>query len=61
MILQVHDELVFDVPVAQVEAVGNLVRSAMENALQLSVPIEVELKTGWDWYDMCPLDGVAHA
>ena len=55
MILQVHYELVFDVPSQEIEELGRLVSTTMENALTLSVPIEVEMKIGRDWYDMTPL------
>jgi DNA polymerase-1 len=52
MVLQVHDELVFDVPEASVDAVAALVRDTMEHAMDLGVPLEVEVKSGGDWYDM---------
>ena len=52
MLLQIHDELIFDVRRDAVHEVANLVRSEMENALQLSVPLEVTLKTGANWYDV---------
>jgi DNA polymerase-1 len=55
MVLQVHDELVFDVPRDDVSAVSKLVADVMEHAMELSVPLEVELKVGEDWYDMSPL------
>jgi len=58
MVLQVHDELVFDVPESQAREVGTLVREIMEHALPLEVPLEVEVKVGRDWYDMAPLEGV---
>lgn len=51
MILQVHDELVFDVPLDEVEAVSGLVRSHMEQAVALSVPLEVEIQTGRHWLE----------
>ncbi len=55
MILQVHDELVLEVPDPVVHAVSELVRDAMVNALPLSVPIKVEMKTGRNWYEVEPL------
>jgi DNA polymerase-1 len=55
MVLQVHDELVFDVPEGQVEEVAEVVRETMQHALELGVPLEVEVKAGPDWYDMQPL------
>ena len=51
MILQVHDELVFDVPKAEVEAVSALVKEHMEQAVELAVPLEVEVQTGADWLE----------
>lgn len=59
MVLQVHDELVFDVPEAQVPQVSTLVRDTMEHAMTLKVPLEVELKVGRDWYTMAPLEVAA--
>ncbi|MFW6107512.1 MAG: DNA polymerase I [bacterium] len=49
MILQVHDELVFDVPAEAVEAVGELVRREMEGAVELDVPLRVDLAAGTTW------------
>ena len=51
MILQVHDELVFDVPTEEVESVRELVCSHMERAVELAVPLEVEAQTGQDWLE----------
>ena len=56
VLLQIHDELIFEVPRAQVEHAGAVVRYEMEHALSLSVPIEVTLKSGRTWYDVEPLD-----
>lgn len=49
MILQVHDELVFDVPKEELDAVIPLVRNHMEKAVNLAVPLEVEAQSGSDW------------
>ena len=51
MILQVHDELVFDVFENEIEMVKNLVKTEMENACELSVPLTVELGTGANWLE----------
>ena len=51
MILQVHDELVFDVPKGETEAISALVREHMEGAVQLAVPLEVEVQTGANWLE----------
>ncbi|MGC1784955.1 MAG: DNA polymerase I [Acidobacteriaceae bacterium] len=52
MVLQVHDELVFDVPREEVEAVGALVKQAMEQVIELKVPIVAEVAAGPNWRDL---------
>ena len=52
MLLQVHDELVLEAPVAEVETVKALVKECMEGACELSVPLEVEVSAGGNWRDM---------
>lgn len=49
MILQVHDELVFDVPMIELEEVKNLVINHMKNAIKLDVPVVVDSNYGEDW------------
>jgi len=49
MVIQVHDELVFDVPQAEAEQVRELVRHEMENAVPLTVPLLVEVGVGKNW------------
>lgn len=51
MILQVHDELLFEVPANQVEALTKMVTFEMENALPLSVPIVVDCGVGNSWFE----------
>ena len=51
MILQVHDELVFDVYKEEIEMIQEIVRDKMLNALPLSIPIEVNLNTGENWLE----------
>jgi len=51
MLLQVHDELVFEVPVAEVEALTNLVVEEMAGALDLDLPLVVDTGTGHTWLD----------
>ncbi len=51
MLLQVHDELVFDVYKPELEQVKELVKSAMENAFTLSVPLDVDLGVGENWLE----------
>jgi DNA polymerase-1 len=56
MLLQVHDELVFEVPEKDVKAVAVFAKDIMENTETLDVPIVVETKFGENWQDMTPLD-----
>ncbi len=51
MILQVHDELLLEVPPEELEAVKETVRREMEGALELRVPIAVEMGVGENWYE----------
>jgi DNA polymerase-1 len=52
MTLQVHDELLFDVPEDEIDAVRALVKREMENVLELNVPIVVDLGIGQNWRDL---------
>lgn len=52
MLLQVHDELVFEVPEAEMDEVRALVKDKMENAHELRVPLVVEIGVGPNWRDM---------
>jgi DNA polymerase-1 len=52
MVLQVHDELVFEVAQGEEEKLGSLVRAAMENVMSLSVPLSVSVSVGKNWLDM---------
>jgi DNA polymerase-1 len=52
MILQVHDELLFEAPVAEVEEVQKLVRAEMEGVHQIAVPLVVEICSGPNWRDL---------
>jgi DNA polymerase-1 len=49
MILQIHDELLFEAPVGEIEAVTAMIKSEMEGALELAVPLEVEIGHGPNW------------
>ncbi|WP_145319515.1 DNA polymerase I [Paenibacillus xylanexedens] len=51
MLLQVHDELVFEVPADELELMKELVPSVMEKALELSVPLKAEVSFGDNWYE----------
>lgn len=52
LLLQVHDELVLEVPLTEVEETAELLKNCMENACQLRVPLQVSLNIGRNWYDM---------
>jgi DNA polymerase-1 len=56
MLLQIHDELIFEVHASQRDRLASLVREHMEHAIELSVPLEVTVKTGRNWYDVEPLN-----
>jgi DNA polymerase I len=56
MILQVHDELVFEVPVEELERARALVKRLMEDVYALDVPIKIEIKVGRNWYEAEPMD-----
>lgn len=51
MLLTVHDELVFEVATEAVDALADLVRGEMESAIELDVPVLVEIGVGKSWYD----------
>ena len=52
MLLQVHDELVFEVPEAELDTMKQLVTQQMENVYELKVPLKVELGVGPNWRDL---------
>jgi DNA polymerase-1 len=52
MTLQVHDELVFEVPEGEVDTMKTLVRQHMETVYELAVPLLVEIGVGPNWRDM---------
>ena len=51
MLLQVHDELVFDVPKEEVEALQKMIKNEMENAFSLDVPLVVDMGIGTNWLE----------
>ena len=61
MILQVHDELVFEVPEDELQPMTKLVKEVMEGALQLAVPLTVDVKTGRNWGEIAPVDDSTEA
>ena len=54
MLLQVHDELIFEVPEAELEEMSQLASKLMSTAIELSVPLKVDIKTGTNWGEMEP-------
>jgi DNA polymerase-1 len=52
MILQVHDELVFDVPDHELKKVRDIVRNGMEEVIKLKVPVEAHIEVGKNWLEM---------
>jgi DNA polymerase-1 len=57
MLLQVHDELVLEVPRGEVDAIAPVVRETMETALPLDVPLDVDVRVGDDWQEMTAVGG----
>jgi DNA polymerase-1 len=49
LVLQIHDDLVFEIPDNQVAVLLRVIREEMENAMPLSVPMFVNIKTGKNW------------
>ena len=56
MVLQVHDELLFECPVGEVQKLSKLVKDAMQNAYPLDVPLKAEVKSGDNWWEVTPVD-----
>jgi DNA polymerase-1 len=56
LLLQIHDELIFEVDAARIGSVAALVKREMEGAIALSVPLEITLKSGATWYDVALLE-----
>ncbi|MFA5147040.1 MAG: DNA polymerase I [Candidatus Omnitrophota bacterium] len=52
MVMQVHDELVFDVPKRELDDVLPVIRDGMENVIKLDVPVEAHVEAGKNWLDM---------
>jgi DNA polymerase-1 len=52
MLLQVHDELLFEVPEEELDEMRQLVPQIMSTALELSIPLEVDIKTGQNWGEL---------
>jgi DNA polymerase-1 len=52
MILQVHDELIFEAPEEEIESLSRLVKAEMENVLEMSVPLKVDMSWGNNWSEV---------
>ena len=51
MLLQIHDELIFLVPDDEVDAILELVRTTMDEAMALNVPLKASIEYGQNWYE----------
>jgi DNA polymerase-1 len=56
MLLQLHDELLLEVPPGELAATARLVRQVMQEVVQLKVPLTVDLRSGANWADMYPYE-----
>jgi len=52
LILQVHDELIFEVPEEELDTMRELVRIKMENVVDISIPLKVDMGIGVNWFDL---------
>ena len=52
MWVQVHDELIFEVPEDEIDKMQKLVRDEMEHVVELKVPLKVDMGTATNWYDL---------
>ena len=52
MLVQVHDELLFEIPPAEIESVSSLVVEEMRGAMPLHVPLDVDVSTGGNWGEL---------
>jgi DNA polymerase-1 len=55
LLLQVHDELVLEVPLDELTAVSKLVRDTMEEAYELKAALKVDVEAGPNWYELEPV------
>lgn len=51
LILQIHDELIIDAPLSEAARAGEILRECMQNAMNLSVPLLADVRTGHSWFD----------
>ena len=57
MIIQVHDELVFDVPKKELKRLYGIVKNGMENVIKLNVPVLAHIEAGDNWLELSPYEG----
>jgi len=55
MLLQIHDELIFEVPEAELEKTVRLARDVMEHTMQLDVPLLTDARIGNNWGELEPI------
>jgi len=51
IILQVHDELILDTPISEIQKASEILKYEMENAVELKVPLTVDVHVGNNWYE----------
>ncbi len=56
MLLQIHDELIFEVPPDELSKLAELVSAEMAGVMPLAVPLKVDVKAGPNWADAEPLN-----
>jgi DNA polymerase-1 len=61
MVLQVHDELLFEAPLDEVPRLAQLVKSSMENAYEMNVPVRADVKSGNNWWEVTPVESIEDA
>jgi len=52
LLLQVHDELIVEAPEKEVDQVKEIIRSSMEEAMELKVHLKIDMSQGKSWYDL---------
>jgi len=52
MLLQIHDELIFEAPAEKAAEYAGLIRTEMENAIELSIPLDVSVEIGDSWGEL---------
>lgn len=55
MLLQVHDELIFELPIAEVAGLADLLQQVMPIAIEMVVPLQIDIKQGPNWRDLAPI------